>query len=444
MRRNEAMVLGMSAAALLAACGEESRAPEGEGWAVLTAVGHPEILVGAGWEHEIEVRYHDLQGEPLAGAIEFSLGDDESGAYLTDARAHTDERGYARTKLVVGDGDATLSVRAEAAEAHAVTWDVEVSVSTPPLRLGGEYVVESELAPLTSLPQPAIAALGELEAMTEREHGVGTWLLDAITAEVQRTSLRRAIAEERPELDEALEQVLVEASPRLSQDIDEIAALLDEAAGGFGTTTVLQIGSGDSDAIERTGPVAVHTLTGMTFQVAGGTYHFATGLGKTSARSSAVRVSALGLDQVEIGEHELQVRYGTMLVSALEQVILPRVASPHVRDLETFLRRNVDCAGAGELLAERVPDGSAAEYRALCELSVEAVAEVVADELRALDGAGEVLIALEGLGMPYGVDGDEIVDRIEGSWTGAVVHHSGTSEIDGDASPFSATRVDVR
>ena len=444
MRRNEAMVLGMSAAALLAACGEESRAPEGEGRAVLTAVGHPEILVGAGWEHEIEVRYHDRQGEPLFGEIEFSLGDDEGGAYLTDARAHTDERGYARTKLVVGDRDATLSVRAEAAEAHAVTWDVEVSVSTPPLRLGGEYVVTSELAPLTSLPQPVRTALGELEAMTEREHGVGTWLLDAITADVQRASLRQAITEKRPELDGALEQVLVEASPRLSQDIDEIAALLEEAAGEFGTTTVLQIGSGSKDAIERTGPVAVHTLTGMTFQVAGGTYHYAMGLGKASVRSSAVRVSSRGFDQVEIGEHELQVRYGTMLISALEQVILPRVASPHVWDLEGFFRRNVACAGVGELLADRVPDGAAAEYRALCELSLEAVAEVIADELRAVDEAGEVIIALEGLGVPYDVDGDEIVDRIEGSWTGAIVHHSGATEIDGDASPFSASRVDVR
>jgi hypothetical protein len=424
----------------LAGCGEESQVPGGSS-AVLTAVGSSEIVLGGGWEHEIEVRYHDGQGQPLAGAVEFRLAEPGAGAHLRDALAITDAQGIARTTLLVGEEDGALEVVAKAPDAQPISWTINVAASSPPLRLGGEYVVDSELGPLAELPAPAARVRDLFERVSEDEVA---WVLDLLVDHVASENLGRELEARRGDLEDAVREALQDSAPLLASRFAEIAEHLDEAARHVGTTTVLQIGALGSGAVERTGSVGTHTLTGMTFQVAGGTYHFALGLGAESVRTSRVQVSAVGAEEVEIGAHALPLRYGKMLVAALEQVILRRVASPHVIDLETFVRRHLDCKTLAQAVSDSMTGGSAVELRDACELGAEVLVDRVIDELLSLDGDAGVYLEVSGRGAAFDKCGDQIVDFIDGSWSGAMVRGGAILPLDETATQFHAGRVSVR
>jgi hypothetical protein len=131
------------------------------------------------------------------------------------------------------------------------------------------------------------------------------------------------------------------------------------------------------------------------------------------------RVSLDESGHLAVPTHSVTLRYGAIVRAGLDLVVVPS-AAPGSHDVASALSALVDCAGSGELVADKIGFGSPLLYRGACITAMVAVADELHEHVVAIDASP---LVLELAGAATGVDGDHdgAMDVIKnGRWSGTV------------------------
>lgn len=391
------------------------------GDAYLTLVGDANVFLENGWRQTITVKYHDGADQALAGQIDFSVVGSSAGGTISSPNAVTNGQGLATVDVLAGaEGTAVFTIRAEAEYADAVEWTIAVSEGDqplPPLNVTGRYTVHSELDLVTGLPGTVGDIINGFADMTDGPYDPATWLIDLVLEEVDSGTVTSVANGFRPALDGILNDLLLSIAPGFVQDLLDIGSAFGQVSRNFGVVSTLdvdRVGGVEGDELG-----AVHTMTGMYFNVDSNRYTYSMadlGLENQALENLAFRME--NENRVFIGDHTFNMPYGGMLLVALNDVIIPAI-DPLASDLASLLGNSVDCAAVGQTLSSEIGIGSPSLYEGACQIGMNAAANFIEDQIRDLEGMD--LAISTGEARPMDTNTDALVDvLLNGAWTGSV------------------------
>lgn len=380
--------------------------------AQLTIVGERTLRLENGWESEIKVRYTDLDGQPLAGELTFQIAGEPGGAFLSDTSAVTDANGEATLVLTAGSaGDAAFAVEADADDTDPVQWDVQVLEVA--LDVTGSYRVTSEFDLASGLPGTAGDVINTFIEMTDDPQDPATWVLDQLVDNIDSGIVQDFINGARPALDVILNEVLLSTTPDIVADLIEMGDAFGQIARNFGTGSELRVtATNDVD----NALLAQHVMTDLIFTIDGDSYPYPfADMGM--ANPTAQVPFSYTANRFTLGAHDFPLSYGSILMVALEQIIIPLI-NDSATDLESLLTNLVDCAAIGDAVSDYLGFGSSGLYEGGCLLGLEAAAGYVEDQILSLDSSAMVL-GINGSARWIDSNNDHRVDVLQGgTWEG--------------------------
>ncbi len=414
MTRSLTLLLALGAAAGCAAdptTGDDVVTPD-DG-ARLTIVGESSILLENGWTSEITVRYTDLDDAPLAGGeIDFTLTGTVGGAWLDELGAVADADGEATLTLTAGElGDSTFAIEASAADADPAVWNVQVLERA--LEVTGDYRLSSDFDLATGLPGTAGTVINTFIDMTDDPNDPATWVLDQVVASISNSTVRDFINSARPTLDLILNELLIELSPDIVGQLVDVGDAFGQIARKFGTISTLRVSeSNDADGALA----ALHLLTELVFTIDGD--HFPYPLADMGVPAPSAEVPfSYNATRFTVGAHAFPMSYGTILMVALEQIIIPLV-DPSANSLDALLVNLVDCEAVGAAVADYIGFGTAGLYEGACALGISGAATAIEEQIRSLDDAAMIL-GISGDARWIDSNMDREIDVLQGgTWTG--------------------------
>ncbi len=397
------------------------------GDAFLTVVGDQNVFMENGWTQRLSVRYHDGAGEPLAGQVSFRISGVAGGANLLATSGVTNADGIVQVDLSAGaEGDAVFKVYAEAAEADAAEWDVAVSAGAPPLPpldATGRYSVQSQFDIVGGLPGTAGDVVNGFLQMTDGPYDPATFVLDLVMEEVDSGFIEDLIDAARPALDGILNDLIKSYSPDIVLTLLDIGDKLGQITREFGIVSTLDvqvIGGIEGDELGAT-----HVITGVKFRIDGTDYAFALAdYGMENIVVEDVPVLMANETNLTIGEHSFTLSYGSLIMLALEQVIIPSI-DPFATNLNELLEGLVDCTAVGVEIADFIGFGSPGLYEGACEIGLAAASSEIENQIRSIDGAGLVL-TVSGDAKPQDTNTDRKVDVLFGGLWEGTISYAGT------------------
>jgi hypothetical protein len=379
--------------------------------AFLTIVGDTNLFVDLGQTQQLRVKYHDRDGNPLAGNVSFRLMGNTAGSLLSSSMDGTDSSGHADVVLTGGQ-QATFRVVAEADSAASVEWRVTVGQGAGVLDLAGSYSLDSQFDMATGLPGDAGNVVNAFIEMTDDPNDPASWLLDQLAESLDSGILESALDLARPGLDALVNEEIISRSPNLITMLRDVGNDLGQVARKFGLRSRYTV-TAAAGAF-----TAVHEVTGIHWNVDGVTHEYTAAeveLGMVRAENIA---TMLVQNKVSIAEHSLPLSYGRILVFVLNHVLIPS-ATPFAGSLEDLLLANVDCDAIGWDVYYEVNVGSQSLYESACLSALDAASDALEDALRGVDGAGSALV-IKGDATPADMTGDGKVDRMmNGLWEGS-------------------------
>jgi hypothetical protein len=422
------ILFALSIGALATACSSDPTDDQGGGHtpepgnAYLTIVGDQNVFLENSWQQTITVRYHDGADRPLAGQVDFSIVGTADGGAVSAPAGVTNADGQVSVQVIAGDeGEAFFKVRAEAEYADAVEWTIAVSAGqapVPPLDPTGRYQVNSRFDLVSGVPGTVGTVINTFLDMTDGPYDPATWLIDTILDEINNGTITSAVNAFRPALDAIVNDLLISFAPGIVTDILDIGDMLGQVARNFGTVSTLEVEAGFG--IEGDELSATHTMTGVFFDINNQRYSFplsALGMDYLVAEDVAFRLE--GETRVHIGAHEFPLSYGSLLLVALDEVIVPLI-DPYASDLYDLFENMIDCQAVGQQLADSIGVGSPSLYEGACILGVGAAVGVIYDQLASLD-ASAMLLGISGEARPQDTNTDRKVDVLTGGeWVGSV------------------------
>lgn len=401
--------------------------------AKLTIVGEHTVLLENTWTADVTVRYSDEADEPLAGMIDFTLTGEVSGAFLSGTSIQTNANGEATITLTAGSaGNANFTIDASAAEASDVSWDVQVLERA--LEVTGSYRLDSNFDMASGLPGTAGQVVNTFIDMTDGPYDPATWVLDQLVNNISNSTIRDFVNATRPILDGILYDLLVENTPDIVQQIIDVGDAFGQVAKKFGTISTLVVT--DSNDVDG-GLSAAHHLTDLVFTIDGETSQYPLAdLGM--AHLDATPSFSYDATKFTVGAHEFPLSYGSILMVALEEIILPMI-DPNATDLESFLVNLVPCADVGVAISDYVGFGSASLYEGACLLGIGAGANYIEGRIRSLDTTA-MNLGIAGTARWIDSNHDHKVDVLQGGqWTGNMVYGSAPAPL--GPSPFHGERL---
>jgi hypothetical protein len=422
------LFLALGAAAACTADPADDTGDATSNGAKLTIVGEEALRLENEWATELTVRYTDLEGFPLQGDIDFALDGDVAGAFLSGTTVHTDGEGLATITLTAGTtGDATFAVAAETDDVEPVQWDVAVLANV--LDIAGNYRLHSQFDLASGIPGTAGTVINTFIDMTDDPYDPATWMLDKIIESVNNGTVESFLNSARPGLDALLKELLVQLSPDIVGQIIHLGDAFGQVTREFGTASTLQVTAGSD--------TAQHVLTDFVFTVDGNDYGYPfaeLGMPNVTAPASF----SYDATRFTVGAHDLPLSYGSIMMVALEQLIIPLI-DPDASDLGSLFAELIDCAAVGQEIADAIGFGSAGLYEGACVLGVGAAAGAIEDQIRALDQSAMVL-GIHGTVRWMDTNHDSKVDVLQnGDWLGQMTYASTPAPL-GD-SPFHGERM---
>jgi len=315
-----------------------------------------------------------------------------------------------------GQAQASFQIVAEAEYAEPVAWRVAISQGAGSLDVNGTYALDSQFDLAIGLPGGAGVVANTFLAMTDGPNDPATWLLDQLIVSLDSSVLRNAINSTRPVLDVLVNGIIRDSAPTLVAKLRGIGNDVSEVVRRFGMQSELAITT--KSGAGANARVASHRLTGVSWTLDGAKYAFTSDdLGLGEVKASDIPIS-LGPEVMTISEHTLPVGYGSLLVYALNHVLIPKV-EPFAASLEELLVINVDCYEVGWRVYWETGSGDPQLYETACILAMAAASNAIEEALRDLDGEGSGLV-LHGEARLADTNGDNLVDRLMmGFWEGA-------------------------
>lgn len=423
-------VLFALAASLAVACssaGTDDNGGGGEptpGNAHLTIVGDSNVFLENGWTHRLKVKYHDGSDAPLAGQVDFAIVGNSNGGALIKTFGVTNADGIVEVDMRAGaDGDASFKIKASAEYADAVEWTIAVSAGAPPLPPldpTGSYTTHSSFDIVSGLPGPVGDAINGLIEATDDANDPATFVIDVALDEIDNGTIESLVDAARPFLDGVLNDLILSYAPDFVQDILDVGNKLGQVARNFGTVSTFKIEK--TGGVEGEELVGTHTMTGMYFDIDGTRTTFSMAeLGMQNLVAEQVAVRLEGETKVVIGEHNFQLSYGSVLMVALNQLIIPLI-DPTANNLGDLLTNLVDCQAVGAQMSSTIGFGSPGLYETACSVGLVAATGLIEDQIRDLDNNAMVL-GVNGDAKPQDTNTDRKVDvLLGGKWFGNMMY----------------------
>lgn len=395
--------------------GNGPRPPE-DGDAFLTVVGDTSVFMENGWQQAITVRYHDGDDNPLAGDVGFAIGGPAAGSTLSAAHAVTNREGEATVTVNAGaSGEAAFTVDATAEYADPVSWRVAVRTGQPsgPLDPRGRYRVDSKFDIVAGLPGAVGQVTSTFIDMTDSPYDPATFFLDQAVNSISDGTTRAFINGARPALDAIVNDALRAASPQIVDDLIEVGNDFGQVARKFGTQSTLEVTAASA------GFASAHTLTHVVFTIDGNTSTFPLAdLGMTNVAAPNVGYQQSN-DRTDIGTHQFPLSYGSLLMVALEQVVIPAV-DPSATDLQGFFTNLIDCDDVGAEISQYIGFGSPSLYAGACRLGIGYASNYVEGRILSLNSSA-MLLNIGGNARPMDTNTDLKIDVLQnGTWTGSM------------------------
>jgi hypothetical protein len=410
------LLLALTLGAAATGCASDGGTGDGDdvapSGAKLTIVGERTLALENGWSNEITVRYTDDNDQPLAGQVDFIFDGDAGGSVLSAFSGTTNADGLVAVELTAGEtGELTFDIEATAEDADPVRWNVQVLQNA--LELTGDYRLSSDFDLATGLPGTAGTVVNTFIDMTDDPYDPATWVLDQVVANISNGTIRDLIEGARPGLDGILNELLINNTPDIVAKLIELGDAFGQIAQNFGTASTLHVEAGnDADGAM----VASHILTGLIFTIDAQDYEYAlTDFGMENL--SATVGFSYDAQRITVGNHEFPLSYGTILMVALEQLIIPMIDGS-ATDLESLLAGMVNCEDVGYAVSDFLGFGSASLYEGACVLGIGYAADFVEDQIRSLDSTA-MRLGIAGTARWIDNNGDRRVDVLQaGTWNG--------------------------
>ncbi len=405
------------------------------GTARLTIIGERTLALENGWSSELRVRYTDADDQPLAGQIDFIFDGDAGGSELSSFSGTTNADGEVSVEFVAGDsGQLTFDIEATAADADAVRWNVQVLQNA--LELAGDYRLSSKFDLASGLPGTAGQVINTFIDMTDGPYDPATWVLDQVVANISNGTIRDIVDGARPGLDGILNDLLIQNTPDIVARLVQLGDSFGQVAQEFGTASTLRVHAGN----DVDGALAAeHILTGLIFEIDAQRYEYALsdfGL----ANLSADVAFSYDASRISVGAHEFPLAYGTILMVALEQLIIPMI-DDSATDLESLLAGLVDCEDVGYEISAFLGFGSPSLYEGACVLGIGYAADFVEDQIRGIDSVA-MRLGIDGSARWIDNNGDRRIDVLQaGTWGGQMTYGSALAPL--GTSTFRGERMQV-
>ena len=427
-RRLKAPRLAFAAAAVAAACVPETLEEEDHTRVTLTVIGDSNITLQSGDRYELSVRYHDEDGSPLVGIVDFKFLGDPLGASLSSPAATADSTGTARVTLdTFGAEEGSFRVMASAIGDATVTWDVTITSPEQPLSPSGVYRVESRLNVGANLQDGALR--DALAVVEELAADPGAALLS------QAAYLSFISEAEATDGGAALTSFVEDESPEGTARLRAFGRDIDELSRDLGLESTLSL---DSEAGRFE---AEHALSSVIIAL-GDQRHPLTldELGAQHASPERLDVAVSDGDRtLTLATHALPIPLATVLERAIDDYVLPSI-DDGARDVMDFLHESIDCLAVADWLDLQYDLGAIVADLA-CRDSVTAIADEIEQRLGALDDDSLELV-ITGRARAIEHDG-EVEALLDGVWEGALEDGGAAQSIIGAGySEFSASLLD--
>lgn len=404
-----------------------------DGHAYLSILGENDLIGEDGDIHALVVRYHDAEGEPLAGVVYFRIQGDAGSTTLSRRSTVTDDDGIATVDLELsGSTSFEFKVIAEAEGARDASWSI--ALTTVPLDPTGAYRVESRFE-LPNGPPPAdLTGLDILADAVDDPFDPATWLLDAIESNLGAPfGGLLAVARAGGVVDSEMNDILAADSPAFASRMYAANHRVREIASTLGLASELRV-----DDAAATRYRADHALSGWIYWLDGVRYLYSEdqldlSLGVTEPVDVLIEKSR----KIALNRHAFEIPYGDALWFGIENVVVPSV-DPYATTLSAMMTRSVDCDAVGASLADKIGTGGSTLYQMACTGALLSRAEAIRASL--IDT--EATLIISGDADMIDNDDDRIVDELgDGSWTGLLVFPSDGVDLEGAGQEFSGTRI---
>jgi hypothetical protein len=378
----------------------------------VAVVGSKVVMAPPGTTVPLTLRLTDAQGQPVAhGFVNLAMSRSDLDFYLSDLFAATDANGIGTFSVLVGSTTLGASVEVFAYTGYANSVGAEwVVVSVPPAFGVGTYSITSSFA----LPTPLDAdpLLHDLSDMVDGATDPGTWLLDAMIAEVP--SLGSSLSPLRPGLDAAVASSIDGSALRAA--VHELEAMTK----GFGEDGQLQVAVGADGSFK-----GFYTLSAYRIDVDGMSQLFyATGV-----------VPVIGVPITIDGEH--------IQIGALDPPVYGgNIMAQMLPSIPSLMDGYFACDAIGYTIDSQA-GLTASFWTSICNTTLAIEGQRLDDERRNLGSAGWVQLHLAtGDAQLLDVNGDGEADTLtQGVWMGtATVNGAGAVPL-GAGQSFTGSRI---
>ena len=438
--KNSTILFAIALAIGAAACGSDASVGEADG-AYLTIQGDANLFLEPGYQRNLAVVYHDSQGNPLTGEINFEILGEARGSTISKDFGATNAQGEASLTLYAGEQETVIRVKASAEFASSVEWTVSVSegAAVTEMDIRGRYELDSDFDVINGLPGNVGNIANTFADLTDGPNDPASYVLDELL-DGQTNFVANAVNALRPGIDGIVNDVIIDNAPGVVNDLLDLGNAFGQVSRQFGIVSTMDI---KGDSIEANNMVAVHSIDAFSFELDGETFIFT--MAELGVDREVIENITVGYDKttgaVDFAQHTVPVNYGGFLAMALEQVIIPRI-DPNASSLQELLANRIDCAGVGVSLAENVGLFGESFYEGTCEIAIEAVASIVMEELRDIDDRAQVNMLINGTATVKDPSGDGKADSMtKGQWNGAMEYIGNMGALAENANPFTGSRM---
>lgn len=307
---------------------------------------------------------------------------------------------------------------------------VDLPLQDVPLSSEGRWELENHFDAGEALPDGVDRVFDALAEMSDDPNDPATFILDTIRDQIDNDALRLAFDAARVywNLDEDLNQQILDVAPDFAVDALQAGGDLGRALSNLQIDSDLRLGQPDEFGVIN----ADHELIDLVLSLDGVTNRFSmtNDVHVQGATARNVLITVVDEHELQIEQHQFRVGLGTIVLFALNNMVLPRFnGSPE--SISELLENVVDCDSVGAWLSDTVDMGSPATWEDICGFGLAAASLYAEQQLLVLNDGYDTM-TLQGTAEIKDPNGDLGFDRIdEGVWTSTWSGNSGSVQFPG-------------
>jgi|GEM_PF-3531744 hypothetical protein len=415
----------------------------------LVIVGWQQFNLQQGQQVILQVRYSKNGGSEAGETVTFSFKGDSKDSTLNSYSVLTAATGLAEVTLTAGQIIGTYQIEATTPRTSAVSWDIEVQEKpdvTPKVPLlTGTFELASQFDVQGSFEGSNFAtALNVINDLSDDPDDPGKFVVDSILDELAKEVNNQVLTTMadvlKPTLYVEVNKILTQIAPKLVADLKQISADLSALARKFQTTShMVSATPQEADKIMTVD----HSLEKIGWMLHGKSveYSFAQLAQPTpTVKGVELTPNSANISEVAIGEHTFTFKFGTFILVALNDLVIPYVNS-NASSLDDLLGAFVNCTDVGTTINDTVGIGGVAIWTSACTMAMKAATAYIEAEIVNID-LDDTYLLIAGQAKFGDENADGFYDQMtDGLWTGTLQINQAITVISGPTNNFGGKRI---